>query len=37
MMMPGHSSNSMCKKVLGKLEMLYLGGVEIEEEGVAVI
>ena len=36
-MMPGRSSYSPCKRVLNKLETLYLGGVEIEEEGVAVI
>ena len=28
-MMPGRSSNSTCKRVLDKVEMLYLGGVEI--------
>ena len=37
MMMPGRSSKSQCKRVLDKLETLYLGGVEIEEEIVAVI
>ena len=37
MMMPGRSSNSQCKRVLDELETVYLGGVEIEEEGVAVI
>ena len=34
-MMPGCSSNSSCKRVLDKLETLYLGGVE--KEGVAVV
>ena len=34
MMMPGRSGNSPCKRALDKLETLYLGGVEIEEEGV---
>ena len=37
MMMPGRSSNSPCKRVLDELETMYLGGVEIEEEGVAVL
>ena len=37
MMMSGPSSNSLCMRVLDKLETLYLGGVEIEEEGVAII
>ena len=37
MMMPGRSSDSPRKRVLDKLETLYLGGVEIEEEGVAVV
>ena len=36
-MMPGRSSNSPCKRVLDNLETLYLGGVEIVEEGIAVI
>ena len=36
-MMPGRSSNSPCKSVLDKQQTLYLGGVEIEKEGVAVI
>src|SRR6218665_676790 len=36
MMMPGRSGNSPCKRVLDELETLYLGGVKIEEEGVAV-
>jgi len=35
--MSGRSSNSPCKRVLDKLETLYMGGVEIEKEGVAVI
>jgi len=36
-MIPGRSSNSPCKRVLDELETLYLGGVKIEEEGVAVV
>ena len=36
-MMPGRSSKSPCKRALDKLETLYLGGVEIEKEGVAVV
>ena len=36
-MMPGGSSNSPHKRVLDELVMLYLGGVEIEEEGVAAV
>ena len=37
MIMPGCSNNSLFKQVLDKLQTLYLGGVEIEKEGVAVI
>ena len=37
MMMPGRSSNSPCKRIFDKLETVYLVGVEIEKEGVAVI
>ena len=37
MAMPGHSSNSPRKRFLDELETVYLGGVEIEEEGVAVV
>ena len=33
-MMPGRSSNSPCKRALEKLETLYLGGIEIEKQGV---
>ena len=36
-MMPGRSSNSPCMRVLDELQTLYLGGVETEKEGVAVI
>ena len=36
-MMPGCSSNSPCNRVLDELKTLYLGGVKIEEEGVAVV
>ena len=37
MMMSQRSSNSPCKRVLDELEILYLGGVEIEKEGIAAI
>ena len=37
MMMPGRSGASPGKCVLDKLQMLYLGGDEIEKDGVAVI
>jgi len=37
MMMRGRSSNGPCKRVLDKPETLYVGGVEIEKEGIAVI
>jgi len=37
MMMAGCSSNSPCKRVLCKLETVYLDGVKIEKDGVAVI
>jgi len=37
MMMPERSGTSPCKSGLDKLQTLYLGGVEIEKEGVAVI
>jgi len=37
MMMPWRSGNSTCKWVLHKLQTLYLGGVEVEKEVVAVL
>ena len=37
MMMAGRSRNGPCKRVLYKLETVYLGGVKIEKEGFAVI
>ena len=36
-MTPGRSSNSPCERVLDKLQTLYLGGVEVEKEGVVVV
>jgi len=35
-MPPAQSGNSTCKSVLDELQTLYLGGVEVEKEGVAV-
>jgi len=37
MTIPGRSGNNPCKWVLDKLQKVYLDGVKIEKEGVAVI